>query len=82
MVRPGGRRVIDEVQQYLGLTDARIRFSRAVLRNLLRKYGNMSSPTLMFVLDEVVRNGDPRPGDLGMMVALGPGMAAEVALRW
>ena len=74
--------MIDEVQQYLGLTDARIRFSRAVLRNLLRKYGNMSSPTLMFVLDEVVRNGDPRPGDLGMMVALGPGMAAEVALRW
>ena len=40
----------------------------------------MSSPTLMFVLDEVVRNGDPRPGDLGMMVALGPDMAAEVAL--
>jgi len=82
--------VIDEVQQYLGLTDARIRFSRAVLRNLLRnflrnllrKYGNMSSPTLMFVLDEVVRNGDPCPGDLGMMVALGPSMAAEVALRW
>ena len=81
--------MIDEVQQYPGLTDARIRFSRAVLRNLsrnllrnlLRNYGNMSSPTLMFVLDEVVRNGDPRPGDLGMMVALGPGMAAEVA-RW
>ena len=76
--------MIDEVQQYPGLIDARIRFSRAVLRNLLRnllrKYGNMSSPTLMFVLDEVMRNGDPRPGDLGMMVALGPGMAAEVAL--
>ena len=72
--------MIDEVHQYLGLTDARIRFSRAVLRNLLRKYGNMSSPSLMFVLDAVVRNGDPRPGDLGMMVALGPDMAAEVAL--
>jgi len=43
----------------------------------------MSSPTVMFVLDEVVRNGDPRAGDLGIMVALGPGMAAEVALlRW
>ena len=56
-----------------------IRFSRAVLRN----YGNMSSPTVMFVLDEVVSNGDPRPGDWGIMVALGPGMAAEVALlRW
>ena len=72
--------MIDEVRQYLGLTDARIRFSRAVLRNLSRKYGNMSSPTLMFVLDAVVRNGDPRSGDVGMMAALGPDMAAEVAL--
>jgi predicted naringenin-chalcone synthase len=71
--------VIDKVQQYLALTDAQIRFSRAVLWN----YGNMSSPTVIFVFDEVVRNGDPRPGDWGMMVALGLGMAAEVALlRW
>jgi len=32
---------------------------------------------------EVVRDGDPRPGDWGAMIALGPGMAAEVALlRW
>jgi polyketide synthase Type III len=79
VVHPGGRKVIDDVQQYLDLTDAQLRFSRTVLRN----YGNMSSPTVMFVLDEVVRNGDPCRGDLGIMVALGPGMAAEVALlRW
>jgi len=79
VVHPGGRKVINSVQEYLSLTDAQVRFSRTVLRN----YGNMSSPTVMFVLDEVVRNGDPRAGDLGIMVALGPGMAAEVALlRW
>jgi polyketide synthase Type III len=79
VVHPGGRKVMDDVQRHLGLTDAQIRFSRAVLRN----YGNMSSPTVMFVLDEVVRNGDPCRGDWGVMVALGPGMAAEVALlRW
>jgi alkylresorcinol/alkylpyrone synthase len=37
----------------------------------------------MFVLDEIVRKGDPQPGDFGMMIALGPGMAAEVALlKW
>ena len=40
----------------------------------------MSSPTVMFVLEEVVRSGDPRPGDWGVMIVLGPGMAAEVAL--
>ncbi len=79
VVHPGGRKVINDVQAYLGLTDQQTQFSRTVLRN----YGNMSSPTVMFVLDEVVRNGDPHPGDWGVMVALGPGMAAEVALlRW
>jgi polyketide synthase Type III len=79
VVHPGGRKVIDNVQNHFGLTDAQLRFSRTVLRN----YGNMSSPTVMFVLDEVVSSGDPRPGDLGAMIALGPGMAAEIALlRW
>jgi 3,5-dihydroxyphenylacetyl-CoA synthase len=79
VVHPGGRKVINDVQAYLGLTDQQTQFSRTVLRN----YGNMSSPTVMFVLNEVVRHGDPRPGDWGLMVALGPGMAAEVALlRW
>jgi alkylresorcinol/alkylpyrone synthase/polyketide synthase Type III len=79
VVHPGGRRVIDNVQKHFGMTDAQLRFSRTVLRN----HGNMSSPTVMFVLEEVVRSGDPRPGDWGAMIALGPGMAAEVALlRW
>jgi predicted naringenin-chalcone synthase len=78
-VHPGGRKVLDNVQKHFGVTDAQLRFSRTVLRN----YGNMSSPTVMFVLEEVVRSGDPRPGDWGAMIALGPGMAAEVALlRW
>ncbi len=78
-VHPGGRKVIDNVQKHFGMTDDQLRFSRVVLRN----YGNMSSPTVMFVLNEVVRNGDPQPGDWGVMIALGPGMAAEVALlRW
>jgi alkylresorcinol/alkylpyrone synthase len=78
-VHPGGRKVIDKVQRHIGITDDQLRFSRVVLRN----YGNMSSPTVMFVLNEVVRNGDPQPGDWGVMIALGPGMAAEVALlRW
>jgi predicted naringenin-chalcone synthase len=79
VVHPGGRKVINSVQEYLKLTDEQMLFSRAVLRN----YGNMSSATVMFVLDKVVRDGDPHPGDWGVMVALGPGMAAEVALlRW
>jgi predicted naringenin-chalcone synthase len=79
VAHPGGRKVIDNVQNALRLTDAQLRFSRAVLR----QYGNMSSPTVLFVLDEVVRTGDPRAGDWGVLIALGPGMAAELALlQW
>lgn len=79
VAHPGGRKVIDEVKKHIGLTDEQLQFSRNVLRN----YGNMSSPTVMYVLDEVVRRGDPQPGDWGVMVALGPGMAAEAALlKW
>lgn len=77
-VHPGGRRVVDRVQKDFGMTDAQLRFSRSVLRN----YGNMSSPTVMFVLDEIVRSGEPRAGDWEVMIA-GPGMAAQLALlRW
>jgi polyketide synthase Type III len=79
VVHPGGRKVIDNVQKHFDITEDQLRFSRNVLRN----YGNMSSPTVMFVLDEIVRKGDPQPGDQGVMIALGPGMAAEVALlKW
>ena len=79
VVHPGGRKVIDYVQRYFGIGDEDLCFSRAVLGN----YGNMFSPTVMFVLDEIVRNGDPQPGDWGVMIALGPGMAAEaVLLKW
>lgn len=79
IMHPGGRRVIDSVQKHLRLSDSDLRFSRSVLRN----YGNMSSPTVMFVFEEIVRSGEPREGDWGVIAALGPGMAAEVALlRW
>jgi hypothetical protein len=58
IAHPGGRKVIDNLQKHLGLTDEQLRFSRAVMRN----FGNMSSPTVMFVLEEVMRTGDPNPG--------------------
>jgi predicted naringenin-chalcone synthase len=79
VVHPGGRRVIDSVQKHLCLSDSALQFSNSVLRN----YGNMSSATVMFVLDEIVRSGKPKSGDWGVMTALGPGMAAEAALiQW
>ncbi|MBI3455801.1 MAG: type III polyketide synthase [Candidatus Rokubacteria bacterium] len=79
VLHSAGRRVIERAQVALGLPDADLAYSRAVLR----RFGNMSSATVLFVLDEVLRTGHPRPGDWGTMVALGPGFAAEGALlRW
>ncbi len=43
----------------------------------------MSWPSALFVLDEVMRSEAPQPGDYGVLMALGPGFAAEAALlRW
>ncbi len=79
VLHSAGRRVLEGAQAALGLGAEDLGFSRAVLR----RFGNMSSATVLFVLDEVLRSGQPRPGDWGVMVALGPGFAAESALlRW
>jgi alkylresorcinol/alkylpyrone synthase len=43
----------------------------------------MSSATVLFVLEEMLASGQPVAGDWGLMIALGPGFAAEGALlRW
>lgn len=76
LLHPGGRKVIDRVQESLGLSDDDVALSRRVLRN----YGNMSSPTVLFVLHEVMRDNAARAGDRGVLLALGPGLAAEAAL--
>jgi alkylresorcinol/alkylpyrone synthase len=79
ILHSAGRRVIEQAQRLLDLGDADVAFSRSVLR----RFGNISSATIFFVLDEVVRTARPAPGDWGVMIALGPGFAAEGALlRW
>jgi predicted naringenin-chalcone synthase len=76
VLHSAGRRVIENAQALLGLSDADVAYSRDVLR----RYGNLSSATVLFVLDTVLRSGRPRPGDIGLMMALGPGFAAEGAI--
>lgn len=79
VLHSAGRGVLERTQRAMGLTDTDLRFSRQVLR----RFGNMSSATVLFVLNELVNSGQASPGDLGVMVALGPGFCAEGALlRW
>ena len=69
-VHAGGRSILDAVQHALDLPPDALRYSRDVLRN----YGNMSSATLIFVLDSILRS--PQTGD-GMAMAFGPGLTVE-----
>ncbi len=78
-VHPGSQKILDRVQESLALDPSQLEFSRTVLRN----YGNMSSVTVLFVLDEIVRQGMPRPGDYGVLLGFGPGLTLESALvQW
>ena len=49
-------------------------------RKVLYDYGNMSSATVLFVLEEVLRNHAPQPGDLGLMTSFGAGFSAFAGL--
>src|SRR6266851_2045871 len=79
VLHSAGRRVIEQVGRLMTLDETRLAHSR----NVLQQYGNMSSATVVFVLDDLLRSREPVPGDWGLMIALGPGFAAEGALlRW
>ncbi len=70
-VHAGGRTVLDAVEQGFALAPDALTVSREVLRDC----GNMSSATLMFVFDKILR--DDAPIENGLAIAFGPGLAAE-----
>jgi predicted naringenin-chalcone synthase len=78
VIHPGGRGIIDALQNVLRLTDEDTRASREVLR----KFGNMSSATILFVLDEMRKELAERKHNGaqcdGLALAFGPGMQAEM----
>jgi predicted naringenin-chalcone synthase len=73
-VHPGGRSVLDAVEHGLSLQPDALAASRAVLR----AYGNMSSASIMFVLERIL--GAARVGDAGCAMSFGPGLTAETFL--
>lgn len=80
-VHPGGRAIVEKAQDVLGLPDAAVADSLEVLR----RHGNMSSPTILFVLKRILDRcsnafADEMPG---VAMAFGPGLTIEGALfRW
>ena len=76
-IHPGGRSIIDQLEAIWGLTPAEVAPSRSVLR----QYGNMSSPTILFVLKEIrdsLRDTAQKPSS-GIAIAFGPGLVIEMA---
>lgn len=74
-VHPGGRSILDAVESAFELERSALAASRAVLRD----YGNMSSATILFVLEGLMRDQTMR-GASGCALAFGPGLTAETVL--
>lgn len=70
---PGGARVVDAVEASLGLSAKSLDHERDVLAD----YGNMSAPTVLFVLDRMIAAGLPQRSAL---LAMGPGFTASLAV--
>lgn len=74
-LHPGGARVVEAYQEALGLTPQDLQPTRDVLL----RHGNMSSPTVLMVLQRI-QQAAPAPGQTVLAAALGPGFASETAL--
>jgi alkylresorcinol/alkylpyrone synthase len=76
IVHPGGTQVLAAVAKHLGLTAEQLRFSYEIFRH----YGNMSSPSVLFVLQKVLSEAQPHSGERSLLLAFGAGFAAFAAL--
>ena len=72
-VHPGGPKVLTSVCEALGLPDSAVAYSRQVLA----EYGNMSSPTVWFIVDRMRQAGVTGPV---VVLGFGPGLVAEAAI--
>jgi predicted naringenin-chalcone synthase len=72
-VHPGGPRILSSARKALGLAEDALDVSQGVLR----EYGNMSSPTILFILDRLRAQNAPLPC---VALAFGPGLMAEAVL--
>lgn len=79
VAHPGGTKVIEAYEEVLPLPPCAMTHARTVLRD----YGNMSSPTVLFVLERLMQSAHMQPSDFGVLTALGPGFSSEnVLLRF
>ncbi|WP_118951545.1 type III polyketide synthase [Taibaiella helva] len=75
---PGGKKIMETVDELFGAAGKQI----DVTRKVMREYGNMSSATVLYVLEHFM-NKPQAPGTTGLMLSFGPGFSAQrILLRW
>jgi alkylresorcinol/alkylpyrone synthase len=75
----GGPKILEATAEALGLIDGELDVSW----QCLRRTGNLSSASVLVVLEEVMKNRRPEPGTIGLLAAMGPGFCSEfVLLKW
>jgi alkylresorcinol/alkylpyrone synthase len=76
---PGGKKILDYLEEELSIERQKMQPSW----NVLREYGNLSSATILFVLREWLSERRPATGTYGLMAGFGPGLSIELLLlRW
>ena len=73
-IHPGGKKILDTVKKQLQLNDADLQYSYKVLND----YGNMSSPTILFVLNEIMQ-AEHKPNETIFSIGFAPGLSIETA---
>jgi predicted naringenin-chalcone synthase len=79
LVHPGGRRIIESVQEALDLSHEDVAASYEVLA----QHGNVGTPSIFYVMKRSIELHQPQVGELGLMVTVGPGVTVGLMLlRW
>jgi len=76
VTHPGGMKVINAYETSIGLNNGTLKHSRQILK----EYGNMSSPSVLFVLKEFLEKEKYEKGKNGLISSLGPGFSSELLL--
>ena len=78
VIHPGGRKILEGVETELEVAEL-----TEPSWTVLRRFGNLSSATVLFVLDDLLARPAPPDGSPGLLAAFGPGFSCELSLlRW
>jgi alkylresorcinol/alkylpyrone synthase len=76
MAHPGGRRIVENVQSALELSEDDL----ATSWSALAEHGNVGTPSILYVLKDTIARCEPQPGERGLMVTIGPGVTLGLML--